>query len=399
MVSTKILNSLHASLLTGFPYDYADVKQLPIIDLVTTMGAIYYKDVISTSRKKLKIVIPVFEPLKWNSISKEINQLANWVSGEQFNISFIQNKNLEFNNLLENFSLPLPNNHSVTLFSGGLDSLTGAFRNYKDSIKSDYLGFLNKSEEATYQKNLQKFYLETFSTEVMLIPKPVPKKNHLVQSTRSLLYLALAIAKAYYNESNDVYLYENGVLSLNPEINNRFTTKTTHPKTIYLYKDILRKIDINIVINHPFIFSTKGEKINAMNEEFKKQISSTFTCGSGRLKRQDVVHTGQCGVCIPCLLRKISIAAFENEKYDTTYFFNYGIKFDDIEQSSYKFEYESNINYFENYYNLIRNEKLYIETRLSERYYEENDYIEKNNIMFIKFANEFERYMEKYDPN
>ena len=282
MVSTKILNSLHASLLTGFPYDYADVKQLPIIDLVTTMGAIYYKDVISTSRKKLKIVIPVFEPLKWNSISKEINQLANWVSGEQFNISFIQNKNLEFNNLLENFSLPLPNNHSVTLFSGGLDSLTGAFRNYKDSIKSDYLGFLNKSEEATYQKNLQKFYLETFSTEVMLIPKPVPKKNHLVQSTRSLLYLALAIAKAYYNESNDVYLYENGVLSLNPEINNRFTTKTTHPKTIYLYKDILRKIDINIVINHPFIFSTKGEKINAMNEEFKKQISSTFTCGSGR---------------------------------------------------------------------------------------------------------------------
>ncbi|MGY4795559.1 hypothetical protein ACVNNN_11180 [Lysinibacillus fusiformis] len=399
MVSIKILNSLHASLLTGFPYDYADVKQLPIIDLVTTMGAIYYKDVISTSRKKLNIVIPVFEPLKWNSISKEINQLANWVSGEQFNISFIQNKNLEFNNSLENFSLPLPNNHSVTLFSGGLDSLTGAFRNYKDSIKSDYLGFLNKSEEATYQKNLQKFYLETFSTEVMLIPKPVPKKNHLVQSTRSLLYLALAIAKAYYNESNDVYLYENGVLSLNPEINNRFTTKTTHPKTIYLYKDILRKIDINIVINHPFIFSTKGEKINAMNEEFKKQISSTFTCGSGRLKRQDVVHTGQCGVCIPCLLRKISIAAFENEKYDTTYFFNYGIKFDDIEQSSYKFEYESNINYFENYYNLIRNEKLYIETRLSERYYEENDYIEKNNIMFIKFANEFERYMEKYDPN
>lgn len=399
MVSTKILNNLHSSLLTGFPYDYADVKQLPIIDLVTTMGAIYYKDVISTSRKKLNIVIPVFEPLKWNSISKEINQLANWVSGEQFNISFIQNKNAEFDNLSENFSLPLPNNNSVTLFSGGLDSLTGAFRNYKDGIKSDYLGFLNKSEEATYQKNLQRFYLDTFSTEVKLIPKPVHKKNHLVQSTRSLLYLALAIAKAYYNDSNDVYLYENGILSLNPEINNRFTTKTTHPKTIYLYKDILRKIDINIEINHPFIFSTKGEKINAMNEEFKKQISSTFTCGSGRLKRQNVVHTGQCGVCIPCLLRKISIAAFENEKYDTTYFFNYGIKFDDIEHSSYKFEYESNINYFENYYNLIRNEKIYIETRLSERYYEENDYLEKNNVMFIKFANEFERYMEKYDPN
>ncbi len=261
------------------------------------------------------------------------------------------------------------------------------------------MGFLNKSEEATYQKKLQKFYLDTFATEVKLIPKPVQKKNYLVQSTRSLLYLALAIANAYYNDSNDVYLYENGILSLNPEINSRFTTKTTHPKTIYLYKEILRKIDINIVINHPFIFSTKGEKINAMNEEFKKQISRTFTCGSGRLKRQNVVHTGQCGVCIPCILRKISIASYENEKYDTSYFFDYGMKYDDIEHSSYKFEYKSNIDYFKNYYNLIKNEKVYIETHLSERYYEDKDYIEKNRAMFIKFANEFERYMEKYDPN
>lgn len=401
MVSTKFLNNLHTALLSGFPYDYTDEKQLSIIDLVTTMGAIYYKDVITTSRRKLNIMIPVFEPLKWNSISKEINKLANWVSGEQFNITFTQNRIKDFNNLLENFTLQLPNNHSVTLFSGGLDSLTGAFRNYKDNMESDYLGFLNKSEEGTYQKNLQKFYLDIFSsqTEVKLIPKPVQKKNHLVQSTRSLLYLALAIAKAYYNDSNDVYLYENGILSLNPNINNRFTTKTTHPKTIYLYKGILRKLDIKILINHPFIFSTKGENINAMNEEFKNQISSTFTCGSGRLKRQNIVHTGQCGVCIPCILRKISIAAYENEKYDTTYFFDYGTKYDDIEHSSYKFEYKSNIDYFETYYDLIGKGKVYIETHLSERYYEEKDYIEKNNQMFIKFANEFERYMEKYDPN
>lgn len=401
MVSIKELNNIHTTLLADFPLDYFNQNDLTIIDLVTTMGAIYSKDVVTTSRKKLNITIPVFEPQKWNTLSSDINQLAQWVSGENFNITFTQNKTSDINNSFENLRLQLPNNQAVTLFSGGLDSLTGAYRNYQENIASDYLGFLNKDEEGTYQKRLKDFYLQMFSsdTEIHLIPKPVRKKNHLIQSTRSLLYLALAIANAYYNNASDVYLYENGILSLNPNINNRFTTKTTHPKTLFLYKSLLDKLEINVKLHHPFIYSTKGEKINAMNSDFKNKISETFTCGAGRLKKQPLVHSGQCGVCIPCLLRKISIAAYDNETYDTKYFFDYDTKFHDITDEYYKFQYISNLNYFETYYKLIKNGQIYIETRIRDRYYDDYDYRQKNEVMFNTFAKEFERFLERYDPN
>lgn len=398
MLSFEYYNTLHTTLLKNFPYDYEDNKQLAVIDLVTIMGSIYSFDVSTTKRKKLKISIPVFEPEKCNQIKKELIQLVCWVSGEDYDIKFIQNDAKLFNNF-SNIELKFANKNDVTLFSGGLDSLTGAYKNYVDNVKSDYIGFINKGEEKTYQETLSSFYFNTFSadTEVLLIPKPISKKKHLVQATRSLLYLALAIAKSFYNESDTIYIYENGILSLNPSLNNRFTTKTTHPKTLYHYRRILKELEINININHPFLFSTKGEKINDMNSSFKDEIRNSFTCGAGRSSHLKS-HTGQCGVCIPCLLRKISISAYDNEKYDSDYFFKYDTKFKDIDKEIYRKEYESNINYFQTYCNLILENKIHLETHIREVYYDDTDYLHKNAKMFQNFLHEFERFMKKYDP-
>lgn len=191
-------------------------------------------------------------------------------------------------------------------------------------------------------------------------------------------------------------MYENGILSLNPEINNRFTTKTTHPRTLYMYKSILEKVELKVTLHHPFIFKTKGENIEEMDDTFKNQIKDSFTCGAGRSNLKP--HKGQYGVCIPCLLRKISMAAYNNEAYDSKYFVEYNTKVREVRDDLHRKELLSNLNYFEKYCEYISKGTINIETRIKESFYMDQNYLKENQKMFRKFQEEFERYMKKYDP-
>lgn len=394
------ISTLHRTLLKNVNYDYREKSTL-IIDLVTTMGAIYIKDVDSykTNDKPrfIEVAIPVFNSKLLSENTKLIEQLVKWVSEDTFRITFTDTS-VSSEDYIRSL-IPAVNNE-VTLFSGGLDSFAGAFHNYKNNIKSDYVGFVNKGEERNKQLEVAKFYREVFddSIEIILIEKPIQKKKTYIQSTRSLLYLALAVAKAHFNSSNNVNLYENGILSLNPELKNRYTTKTTHPKTLFLYSLLLKRLTIDINIKHPFLYKTKGQIINEMNQDFKNAIKFTFTCGQGR-SHPERSHTGQCGICIPCILRKISIAAYNNEKYDVDYEYPYNVKALDIKEDLYRKDYVSNINYFQNYYDLIKTNRIHLEIQIREKYYRgDSNFRMSNQEMFYNFAHEYERFMEKYAP-
>ncbi|WP_107943253.1 hypothetical protein [Metasolibacillus fluoroglycofenilyticus] len=398
-MKSLVNENLHLQLMPDFEIEYSNSNDKTIVDLITVMGAIYCADVSVTARKtKLVIEIPVFQVEVWRDLTDKIKHLLKWVSDEDYQISFrLFNEDLmEKKETQLKLSLDSPNKRIVSLFSGGLDSLTGAYYNFKNEISSDYIGFLNKREEATKQRLLANFYKEKLNPtpDIILIEKPVDKKQHYTQATRSLLYFSLAVAKAYYNQSDQVNLYENGVLTLNPNLYGRFTTKTTHPKTIFEYNNLLSELNINIQVNHPFIYKTKGESINEMDLEFKNVIQDSFTCGAGR---SDVlkVHEGQCGVCIPCILRKISMAAYDNEQFDCSYYFDYDAK--NFEPDLYYYEFISNMQYFQKYVELIRNNEIFGELNIKPRYYDEADYLVKTNGMLNTFAKEFERYMEKYD--
>lgn len=396
----KFFSHLHTTLLNDINYNYEEESTI-FLDLVTTMGTIYCMDVctskINDKPRYIELTIPVFNPKIFRENTKLIEELVKWVSEDTMKLTFIDS-NVNFEGYV-NGLIPGTGN-DVTLFSGGLDSFAGAYHNHKNIIKSDYVGFINKGEEKTKQLEVSKFYQSIFgnSTEIILINKPIPKKKTFIQSTRSLLYLALAITKAYFNSAKNVYLYENGILSLNPEILNRYTTKTTHPKTIFIYRTLLKKLDIDININHPFLFKTKGQITDEMNEEFKKSIKQTFTCGQGR-SHPERFHSGQCGICIPCILRKISLSAYDNEKYDVNYEYPYDLKIKNVKEDIYRKDYASNLHYFKTYYELIKNNEIYYQLLIREKFYEEHSNFRiRNQEMLNKFAGEYERFMEKYAP-
>jgi len=389
---------LHRDLLKGFGYESNEVN-LKALDLVTIMGSIYCEDIgrraASSRPRSLALKIPLFEPALWENSRQQIEELANWVSDENYKITFEKNNVVPYEE-----SFLLINKHfPTTLFSGGLDSLSGAYYNFDTNLKSDYIGFINKDEEHTHQKVIGEFYRKMFNddTKIHLVQKPRIKKEYLTQATRSLLYIALAVTNSHFNGSNNVYLYENGILSLNPELSGRFTTKTTHPRTLQKYNALLAKVGFNIRINHPFLFSTKGDIINNMNHEFKSQIKNTFTCGAGRSPMYN--HKGQCGICVPCILRKISIASHDNEVFDGVYHYDYGIKFKDITEDYHRKKFESDFQYFVDYVDLIKEKMIHLELDVKKEYYQMTEnYLIKNQEMFQKFSNEFERFLEKYDP-
>lgn len=369
-------------------------------DIVNVMLAIFDGDISTEGSqsdkktRKISIVAKVYDLKKWIDSKNILLELVEWVSSDSFNIEFSERHDQTNSVLLD---LSNSDKQCITLFSGGLDSLAGAYFNFSNDILSDYVGYTNKFEEGTHQTQLQKFYNGKFSSkgsEVDIKNKYKKNKKFHFQSTRSLLYLSLAISKALSSSVKEVRMYENGILSLNPEFA-RYTTKTTHPKTIALFNELLYSLGYDIKIFNKFEYKTKGEILEAMDSDFKLQIKNTFTCGKSR-SGIDYNHKGQCGVCIPCILRKISLASYDNEVYDTT---NYHVAYNNLSQvgNPYNIDYKVNMAYFEAYVSAIKKGEIFSELLCNSRKYHDcDDYLQKQMAMFNKFVKEYERYIEKY---
>jgi hypothetical protein len=194
---------------------------------------------------------------------------------------------------------------------------------------------------------------------------------------------------------NEILLYENGVLSLNPELDSRKTTKTTHPKTLYLVNQLLSNLNLNMRIKHPFLFKTKGQIINGLSDQFKEDIKFTNTCGIARHNRKIKIKSGHCGFCIPCILRKISMAAYGNEKYDVQYNAPYGTNLENCDLS-FKSEFKSSNEYFRVFNEKIKDGSIFNELDLRSKYYKEKNYLELTKKMLDIFSEEVDTFYSKY---
>lgn len=399
-MKTKEQNQNYSLFFEEFKFSTSVDKRKLAIDIVNVMSEVYYAD-ISIERQVPRIInleVPVYFIDKWRNTKDTLKSLLNWISEERYEIEFVKNYNLEGT---EDIHLDFGNNiDTVTLFSGGLDSFAGAYNNEKLSINSDYIGFINKYEEGTKQKGIRsRLYNAVFpNSSIYLINSHPVSKKVFTQSTRSLLYLSLAVAKSLTEEKyKSVYIYENGILGLNPELMGRYTTKTTHPKTIYLFNKVLRNIGISVDVKNPFIFNTKGQIFADLSSKFKNEIKNTFTCGQSRVNPTRN-HKGHCGVCIPCILRKISLAANSLEDYDVIYQYPYEVKLNDISEEVYRKDYQSNLDYFAEYVALIKSKEIFPNLEISDEFYDDEQYLLKTKQMFEVFVEEFERFWSLYAP-
>lgn len=378
------------------------IENSVILDLLDIFAIIYIYDIRTIRKKKrrINVEVPVNNIHIWEKVKTKINKLVNYVTNDvdRWTINFTKyNKTKKIKKPILFNKGEIFSQKKIALFSGGLDSFAGICNDIKDIPTKLFLpGFKINNHEYHSQKKLYNDFFHKVDSSINYDIFSLDfKKVEPTQRTRSLLFFALGITVAYSLDITELLLYENGIMSLNPEINySRYTTKTTHPITINYMNNILLKANINIKISHPFLFKTKGQMINLIPSKYLKYIKETMTCGKSRQDQRFDTSKKQCGACVPCVLRKISMTYANAEKYDTDYDINYDFKIKN-EHPLIK-EYKSSIKYFIDYKKMIDNDEIFNILNLRNKYYEDSYWFEKTNKLLKQFSIEVDKFINKH---
>ncbi len=280
--------------------------------------------------RNFKLIVKVRDFKFWNSqiVKGKLNELLTFMTGDNsYEFHFEAGRTNYPSSLFDNeqFRLNSSENLSIILFSGGLDSLTGIIERL--SLTNDALCLVSHQSGQPGTAKTQKAILDALNNRFenrcshykfycSLTGKHAKEET---QRTRSFLYssIAFAIAKAFSKRS--IYIYENGITSINfpkrQDLINARASRTTHPKTIGLLEEFFALFyDSPFKIEHPYLFKTKSDVIKKLVElSGKDLISSSVSCSKTFLNTTQFTH---CGGCSQCVDRRFAMYSNEIEAYD-----------------------------------------------------------------------------------
>lgn len=227
--------------------------------------------------------------------------------------------------------------NAVSLFSGGLDSLTGVIDLLEeDSDRRLCLISHNEGDQAsTAQKTLAAALREHYGQDrlelrsLFLRPapaaaaqaRPLPPGRETTTRARSLLFLTAGLAlAASIGPDVPVYIPENGFIGINVPLtrarSGSYSTRTTHPQFMHLLRKAADAVGVRNPIVNPFRLRTKGEILaGSRNPELLRALAPhSISCSHPEAARYAEREQGNCGYCFPCLIRRSSMA---NVGWDT----------------------------------------------------------------------------------
>lgn len=294
------------------------------IDLMYLAMAVYAADLRIPRRfasdrwaREIAVHIPVGNLASWTSATPQIVKTLNYLTGDRWQIH-LRERTADYP---EKPALPELKCDALCLFSGGLDSLAGAIDLLAQGKRVALVGhhgagMTNAVQEAVL-KELATKYEKQFESFMYYAqpPKRKLKDGELTMRSRSFLFLSLGVATATSaNSSAPLVIAENGLISLNvpltPARGGSSSTRTTHPHFIELYRGVLKKLAVPVVLELPYRFKTKGEMLAEVRDKdmLKKTAALTMSCShpeAGRYHGHS--PTNHCGYCVPCIIRRASM--------------------------------------------------------------------------------------------
>lgn len=395
-----------------------DYSNFSVIDLFDTFASICYCDFYNhRNEDKYNIIelnVGVTQPERFNLIKSDLENLISFMTnGEVWQINFYKKEKEKLN--INNMQIGLKKDiNSIALLSGGLDALAGATQELNNNTL--FVTFMTNKTEANKAKQSFDVILKSnpncYHVRIHKLQFKMPKQS--TQRTRSLLFIGSALLYADYYNVKTIKIYENGIMSLNPTFSfRRRVTHTTHPRTLFMINNILKRLSININVVNPFNFMTKTEVINLIPNEWNGLISNTKTCskmpGSKPFQNRKKSGICQCGICTACLLRQISIVNSFKKECDDEYILPVNISsLNEIQKyeylhgnnptkvntiSYYKFvEKQSLLQYYNEFKDKIYTGDIFKYLELSPLLFKD-EYKQKYNAMLLKFAEEIQNYI------
>ena len=268
--------------------------------------------------RDIKLQVPLYQPTVWLSQKEQLEQALHFLSGDLWSLEitgggykppnpYCQRNRYRLTRLRER--------DCVCLFSGGLDSAIGAI----DLIANNHVPLLVSHAykgDKSHQDGIAKKLSGRFSRfSVNANPLSINGKTEITMRTRSLNFLAFgtvgafAIARANQLDNVQLFVPENGFISLNAPLTSRrigsLSTRTTHPYFMNLMQSIFNAVEIKTTITNPYQFKTKGEMLSECQNQnvLHRVVSSTISCSKWKRKGQ------QCGKCVPCIIRRSALMA------------------------------------------------------------------------------------------
>lgn len=277
--------------------------------------------------REIDLYLPVHNTSLWYAQKSILEEILRFLSGDIWNL-FFREVPFEHPALITQGLIPDTSHDCVCLFSGGLDSFTGAIdlvsQGRKPLFVSQYQDFSTSKQQDCFNVVNEKYDLPDNSHLRANVTSYKFETDNLsaetTQRARSFLFLALAaLVASCLNNCEKIYIPENGLISLNVPLDplrlGAWSTKTTHPFYLYKWNELLSNLGLCGVEN-PYRFKTKGEMLSECLDQdlLSENIGITISCSSMTKTRWRGQAPGHCGYCFPCLIRRSAIkSAFDDD--------------------------------------------------------------------------------------
>lgn len=283
------------------------------IDLVRAAAGAYMADRLTPRgagfSRTLHLHVRVIDARRWAAAANQLADILHWLTGDTWLIEMSED------HLARPDPSPAAAADAVALLSGGLDSFCGAILSAERQClrlghwdNTTVKGAQDRSWAWIRDKagRVSETYRQVRVTQA-------EEKREASTRSRTLLFIALAIAAADAVSTSGVEIPENGFTSLNPPLavnrGGALSTRSTHPWTLSLTRRLLSEVGIEVGLLAPYMGWTKGELLSAAAgagvDSFCDGAAKTLSCGKldGRLYRGGNPNH-HCGLCVPCLVRR-----------------------------------------------------------------------------------------------
>lgn len=274
-----------------------------------------------TWRREFQFSVSVREPSFWeqSEVRTLLKDAIKFMTDDKVEFAFAQapsSANLQtyfpFDNEAEEFTV-----QEVVLFSGGLDSLSGALDTLVNREgRIALVTHLSAPKVHARQRELVELLRRRHPGRLLWIPVAVHRKgsrgSESTQRSRSILFSALGFVIARMLGASAVRFFENGIVSQNLSISRpivgTLASRTTHPATIHKLSLLLQIVaDQSFEVTNDYEWMTKTEVVARLLEHGGRDlIDKTVSCNHVFQRRKEHPH---CGSCTQCLDRRFAVLA------------------------------------------------------------------------------------------
>jgi 7-cyano-7-deazaguanine synthase in queuosine biosynthesis len=249
----------------------------------------------------------------WAALAPRLALLLQFLTGDTWTIQPRESQvNLKFvGNWIQDWQPT-----AVALFSGGLDSLSGAIDLLEQGQRLVLVSHYDYGQLAATQQTLAAALAEHYGPDRLHhLPLRVQLEGpELTLRSRSLLYLALGlVAVTAFPGDLPLLIPENGWISLNPPLTlNRlgpYSTRTTHPHFLGELTALWQQVGLAQKLENPYQGLTKGGMLaRCRNLSLLEKLSPlSVSCARPVVGRWQGEAVRACGYCYPCLVRRAAL--------------------------------------------------------------------------------------------